>query len=74
MLSKNEYECTFESDKLTNSTDPNQKIIFTSNLGDSDNNRFNLYRNDIKDFHIFIDALHKIKNSTNVHSFFDICI
>ena len=64
-ISKNEYECTFESDKLTNSTDPNQKIIFTSNLGDSDNNRFNLYRNDIKDFHIFIDALHKIKNSTN---------
>ena len=29
-ISKNEYECTFESDKLTNSTDPNQKIIFTS--------------------------------------------
>ena len=64
IIKKNEY--TFDPVSITNSTEPNQNIITTSNMGDLNNNNNNnngylLYRNDIKDFSIFLNALHKIK-------------
>ena len=60
-IKKNEY--TFDPVSITNSTEPNQNIITTSNMGDlnSNNNGYMLYRNDIKDFSIFLNALHRIK-------------
>ena len=60
-IKKNEY--TFDPISITNSTEPNQNIITTSNMGDLNNNYngYILYRNDIKDFSIFLNALHKIK-------------
>ena len=62
-ITKKEY--TFDPMTITNSTEPNQNIITSSNLQDLNsinNNGYILYRNDIKDFNIFLDALHKIKN------------
>ena len=59
------YEYTFDPTSITNSTEPNQNITISTNKRDlninNSNNGYLLYRNDIKDFSLFLNALHKIK-------------
>ena len=58
-------QITFNPLYNTNELEQNHNIITTSNKEEdlkTDNNGYILYRNDIKDFDIFLKALHKIKN------------
>ena len=62
-ISKNEY--TFDPKSITNSTEPNQNMLtaeLNTNNNNNNNNDYIPYKNETKDFNIFLDALHEIKN------------
>ena len=59
-ISKNEY--TFDPKSITNSTEPNQNMITSELKTNNNNNDYIPYKNETKDFNIFLDALHEIKN------------